>query len=64
MTIQLWFSWLKTTKVVIEAKTLTSSIRECAKENKVVIGHFSTKLMVVGSLTKGLPPINFNEYIA
>ena len=39
------------------------AIRECVKELKVVIEHISTELMIVGPLTKGMPPKYFKDHV-
>ena len=39
------------------------AIRERVKENKVVIEHISTKLMIVDPLTKGMPPLKFKDHV-
>ena len=39
------------------------AIREHVKENKVVVEHISTRLMIVDPLTKGLPPIANKEHV-
>jgi hypothetical protein len=39
------------------------AVRERVKENKVVIEHVSTELMIVDPLTKGMPPKNFKDHV-
>ena len=39
------------------------AIRECVKENKPVIEHFSTELMIADPLTKGMPPLKFKDHV-
>ena len=39
------------------------AIREHVKEKQVVIEHISTELMIVGSLTKGMPPMKFKDHV-
>ena len=39
------------------------AIRECIKENKVVIEHISTELMIVDPLTKGIPLMEFKDHV-
>ncbi|RVW98226.1 Retrovirus-related Pol polyprotein from transposon TNT 1-94 [Vitis vinifera] len=39
------------------------AIRECVKENKVVIEHISTELMIADPLTKGMPPLKFKDHV-
>ena len=39
------------------------AIRKHVKEKKVVIKHISTKLMIVDHLTKGMPPMKFNDHV-
>ncbi|XP_048326799.2 secreted RxLR effector protein 161-like [Ziziphus jujuba] len=39
------------------------AIRECVKENKVVIENISTELMIADPLTKGMPPKNFKDHV-
>ena len=39
------------------------AIRERVKENKVVIEHVSTQLMIVDPLTKGMPPLRFKDHV-
>ena len=39
------------------------AIRERVKENKVVIEHISTKLMIANPLTKGMLLRNFREHV-
>ena len=39
------------------------AIRERVKENKVVIEHVSTELMIADPLTKGMPPLKFKDHI-
>lgn len=38
-------------------------IRECVKENKVLIEHVSTKLMITDHLTKGMPTNKFKDRV-
>lgn len=39
------------------------AIREHVKENKVVIEHVSTELMIVYPFTKGMPPFKFKNHV-
>ena len=39
------------------------AIREHVKEKQVVIEHISTKLMIADPLTKGMPPMKFNNHV-
>eukprot|EP00253_Pinus_taeda_P014320 PITA_14320 len=39
------------------------AIRERVKEKEVVIEHVSTELMIVGPLTKGIPPFKFKDHV-
>ena len=39
------------------------AIREHVKENKVVIQHMSTKLMIADPLTKGMPLKQFRDHV-
>ena len=39
------------------------AIREHVKENKVVIEHISTELMIANPLTKGMPPFKFKDHV-
>jgi len=39
------------------------AVRERVKENKVVIEHISTELMIADPLTKGMPPKNFKDHV-
>ena len=39
------------------------AIRECVKEEKVVIKHISTEFMIVDPLTKGMPPKYFKDNV-
>ena len=39
------------------------AIKECVKEKTMVIEHFSTKLMIVDPLTKGMPPLKFKDHV-
>ena len=39
------------------------AIRERVKENKVVIEHVSTELMIADPLTKGMPPLKFKDHV-
>ena len=39
------------------------AIRECVKEKNMVIEHFSTELMIVDPLTKGMPPLRFKDHV-
>jgi hypothetical protein len=39
------------------------AVRERVKENKVVIEHVSTELMIADPLTKGMPPKNFKDHV-
>ena len=39
-------------------------IRECVKDNKVVIEHIGTELMIVDPLTKGMPPFKFKDHVS
>ena len=39
------------------------AIRERIKENKVVIEHISTELMIADPLTKGMPPMKFKDHV-
>ena len=39
------------------------AIRERVKENKVVIQHISTELMIADPMTKGLPPHKFKDHV-
>ena len=45
----------------IDIKYLT--IRERVKENKVVIEHVNTELMIVDPLTTGMPPFKFKDHV-
>ena len=38
-------------------------IRECGKENKVIIEHVSTELMIANPLIKGMPPLKFKDHV-
>ena len=49
-------------EVNIDIKYL--AIREYVKENKVVIEHVSTELMIADPLTKGMPPMVFKDHVA
>ncbi|KAL0366988.1 UNVERIFIED_CONTAM: Secreted RxLR effector protein [Sesamum radiatum] len=40
------------------------AIRERVKEEKVIIEHISTELMLADPLTKGMPPKNFKDHVA
>ena len=39
------------------------AIKESVKENKVVIEHVSTELMIADPLTKGMPPKQFKDHV-
>ena len=39
------------------------AIKERVKENKVVIEHVSTELMIADPLTKGMPPKSFKDHV-
>ena len=39
------------------------AVRERVKENKVVIQHISTELMIADPMTKGLPPHKFKDHV-
>jgi len=39
------------------------AVSEHVKENKVVIEHVSTKLMIADPLTKGMPPKNLKDHV-
>ncbi|KAL6347550.1 hypothetical protein AAG906_026075 [Vitis piasezkii] len=39
------------------------AIRERVKEKKVVIKHISTELMIIDTLTKGMPPLKFKDRV-
>ena len=39
------------------------AIRERVKDNKVVIEHISTELMIADPLTKGMPPFKFKDNV-
>ena len=39
------------------------AIKERVKENKVVIEHVSTELMIADPLTKGMPPKQFKDHV-
>ena len=39
------------------------AIRERVKEEKVVIEHISTELMIAVPLTKGMPPQKFKDHV-
>ncbi|KAL5825732.1 hypothetical protein ACOSQ3_021795 [Xanthoceras sorbifolium] len=39
------------------------AIKERVKENKVVIEHVSTELMIADPLTKGMPPLKFKDHV-
>ena len=39
------------------------AIRERVKNNKVVIEHVSTGLMIADPLTKGMPPFRFKDHV-
>ena len=39
------------------------AIRECVKEKKVVIEYINTELILVDSLTKGMPPKYFKDHV-
>ncbi|RVX12008.1 Copia protein [Vitis vinifera] len=39
------------------------AIRERVKENKVVIEHISTELMIVDPFTKDIPPLKFKDHV-
>ena len=45
----------------IDIKNL--AIREHVKEEKVVIEHINTELMIVDPLTKGMPPNYFKDHV-
>jgi len=45
----------------IDAKYL--AIRERIKDKKMVIEHISIELMIVGPLTKGMPPFKFKDHV-
>ena len=40
------------------------ALKECVKENKVVVKHISTDLMIADPLTKGMPPKGFMDHVA
>ena len=40
------------------------AIRERVKDNKVVIEHISTELMIADPLTKGMPPFKFKDHVS
>ena len=64
MIIQLLVLWLKKSgsrNKHIDIKYL--AIREHVKENKVVIEHVSTELMIADPLTKGMPPFKFKDHV-
>jgi len=39
------------------------ALRERVKDKKVVIEHISTELMIVNSLTKGMPPFKLKDHV-
>ena len=39
-------------------------IREHVKDNKVVIEHIGTELMIADPLTKGMPPFKFKDHVS
>ncbi|KAG9458112.1 hypothetical protein H6P81_002620 [Aristolochia fimbriata] len=39
------------------------AIRECVKDQKVIIEHINTELMLADSLTKGMPPRKFKDHV-
>jgi len=39
------------------------AIRERVKENKVVIEHISTELMIVDPMTKGMPTRSYQDHV-
>ncbi|CAA0830128.1 Unknown protein [Striga hermonthica] len=39
------------------------AVRERVKEEKVVIEHIKTELMIADPLTKGMPPKNFKDHV-
>ena len=39
------------------------AIKECIKENKVVIEHVSIEMMTIDPLTKGMSPKNFKDHV-
>ena len=39
------------------------AIKYHVKEKKVVSEHISTELMIVDSLTKGMPPLKFKDHV-
>ena len=39
------------------------AIRERVKEKTMVIEHVSTELMIIDSLTKGMPPLKFKDHV-
>ena len=39
------------------------AIRERVKENKVVIEHISTELMIADPMTKGMPPRSYQDHV-
>lgn len=38
-------------------------MRECVKENKTIVEHINTKLMIVDLLTKGMPTKLFKDHV-
>ena len=40
------------------------AIKERVKENKVVIEHVHTELMIADPLTKGMPPMKYKDHVA
>ena len=40
------------------------AIKERVKENKVVIEHVRTELMITDPLTKGMPPMKYKDHVA
>ena len=39
------------------------AIKKCVKENKVIIEHVSTELMIADPLTKGMPLLRFKDHV-
>ena len=39
------------------------AIREKVKDNKLVIEHISTELMIIDPLTKGMPLFKFKDHV-
>ena len=67
MTTQLLYFFTKNNKSGSRSKHIDIkylAIRERVKDNKVVIEHIGTELMIDDPLTKSIPPFKFKDHVS